>query len=89
MKIEKIKIFFRKSLYFKKKDVLIDSYAILNKFDRDIVVTAENKFRELKYIFNEKQKKLKKLSEVKEKLNILEMIAMRYVTENNKGDKKK
>lgn len=70
---------YRRTLCFKKKDILIDTYAILNRYDRDVVVTAENKFKELKYIYNQKQKGIKKLVKVKDQLATLEMMAARYV----------
>ena len=80
---------FHKHLIFKKKDEVLKKFPILSQKNSDLVVNAENKFKELKSIFILKKKYIEKNKELKEHIFGLELIAHRYRCETERLDKKK
>ena len=80
---------FHRYLIFKKKDEILKKFPILSQKNSDLIVTAENKFKELKSIFVLKKKYIEKNKELKEHIFGLELIEHRYRCETDRLDKKK
>ena len=80
---------FHKHLIFKKKDEVLKKFPILSQKNSDLVVNAENKFKELKSISILKKKYIEKNKELKEHIYGLELIEHRYRCETERLDKKK
>ena len=80
---------FHKHLILKKKDEVIKKFPILSQKNNDLIVTAENKYKELKSIFILKKKYVEKNKQLKEHIYGLELIEHRYRTETERLNKKK
>ena len=80
---------FHKHLVLKKKDEVIKRFPILSQKNNDLIVTAENKYKELKSIFILKKKYVEKNKQLKEHIYGLELIEHRYRTETERLNKKK
>ena len=80
---------FHKYLILKKKDEILKKFPILSQKNTNLVVTAENKFKELKSIFVLKKIYIEKNKELKEHIYGLELIEHRYRCETDRLDKKK
>ena len=80
---------FYKELILKKRDVIIKKFPILSKKNEDLIVTAENKYNELKSIFVLKKKYIEKNKQFKEHIFGLELVEHRYRCESNRLEKKK
>ena len=83
---------FHKYLILKKKDEIVRKFPILSQKNNDLVVTAENKFKELKSVFILKKKYIEKNKQLKEHIYGLELIEHRYRCETdrlNRKEKKK
>ena len=79
---------FHKYLILKKKDEILKKFPILSQKNTNLVVTAENKFKELKSIFVLKKIYIEKNKELKEHIYGLELIEHRYRCETDRLDKK-
>ena len=80
---------FHKHLILKKKDEVVKKFPILSQKNTDLIVTAENKFKELKSIFILKKKYINKNKELKDHIYGLELIEHRYRCETDRMIKKK
>ena len=80
---------FHKHLIFKKKDDIIKKFPILTQKNSDLIVTAENKYKELKSIFVLKKKYIEKNKQLKEYIYGLELVEHRYRCETERLNKKK
>ena len=80
---------FHKHLILKKKDEVVKKFPILSQKNTDLIVTAENKFKELKSIFILKKKYIDKNRELKDHIYGLELIEHRYRCETERLIKKK
>ena len=80
---------FHKYLILKKKDEIVKKFPILTQKNNDLIVTAENKFKELKSIFVLKKKYIEKNKQLKEHIYGLELIEHRYRCETERLNKKK
>ena len=80
---------FHKYLILKKKDEIVKKFPILTQKNNDLIVTAENKFKELKSIFVLKKKYIEKNKQLKEHIYGLELIEHRYRCETERMIKKK
>ena len=80
---------FHKHLILKKKDEVVKKFPILSQKNTDLIVTAENKFKELKSIFILKKKYIDKNRELKDHIYGLELIEHRYRCETERMIKKK
>ena len=79
---------FHKHLILKKKDDIIKKFPILSQKNSDLIVTAENKYKELKSIFVLKKKYIEKNKELKEHIYGLELVEHRYRCETERLNKK-
>ena len=80
---------FHKHLILKKKDEVVKKFPILSQKNTDLIVTAENKFKELKSIFILKKIYIGKNRELKDHIYGLELIEHRYRCETERMIKKK
>ena len=80
---------FHKYLILKKKDEIVKKFPILTQKNNDLIVTAENKFKELKSIFVLKKKYIEKNKQLKEHIYGLELIEHRYRCETERLIRKK
>ena len=80
---------FHKQLILKKKDEVIRKFPILSQKNSDLIVSAENKFKELKSIFILKKIYIEKNKQLKEHIYGLELIEHRYRCETDRLNKKK
>ena len=80
---------FHKHLILKKKDEVVKKFPILSQKNTDLIVTAENKFKELKSVFILKKKYIDKNRELKDHIYGLELIEHRYRCETERMIKKK
>ena len=80
---------FHKHLIFKKKDDIIKKFPILSQKNSDLIVTAENKYKELKSIFVLKKKYIEKNKQLKEYIYGLELVEHRYRCETERLNKNK
>ena len=79
---------FHKHLILKKKDDIIKKFPILSQKNSDLIVTAENKYKELKSIFVLKKKYIEKNKQLKEHIYGLELVEHRYRCETERLNKK-
>ena len=79
---------FHKHLILKKKDEVVKKIPILSQKNTDLIVTAENKFKELKSIFTLKKKYIDKNRVLKDHIYGLELIEHRYRCETDRIIKK-
>ena len=79
---------FHKTLFLKKKEVIVNSYPILSQKNSDLTVTAENKFREMKRIFMLKQHYIEKNNKLKDLILDLELMEQRYRNDVERVNKK-
>ena len=80
---------FNRTLYLKKKNIIVNSYPILSQKNEDIIVIAENKFREIKIIFISKKIAIEKVTSIKEEISDLELMEFRYRNEVRRLENKK
>ena len=80
---------FHKYLILKKKDEIVRKFPILSQKNNDLIVTAENKFKELKSVFILKKKYIEKNKQLKEHIYGLELIEHRYRCETERLIRKK
>ena len=80
---------FHKHLILKKKDDIVKKFPILSQKNSDLIVSAENKFKELKSIFILKKKYIEKNKTLKEYIYGLELVEHRYRCETERLNKKK
>ena len=59
---------FNRTLYLKKKNIIVNSYPILSQKNEDITVISLNKFREKKRIFISKKIAIEKVTSIKEEI---------------------
>ena len=79
---------FHKHLILKKKDDIVKKFPILSQKNSDLIVSAENKYKELKSIFVLKKKYIEKNKELKEHIYGLELVEHRYRCETERLNKK-
>ena len=80
---------FNRTLYLKKKNIIVNSYPILSQKNEDFTVIAENKFREIKIIFISKKIAIEKVTSIKEEISDLELMEFRYRNEVRRLENKK
>ena len=78
-----------KKLILKKKDTVLKKFPILSQKNADLIVTAENKFKEIRSIYVLKKKFIEKNKTLKEHIFGLELIEHRYRCETERLDKNK
>ena len=79
---------FHRMLFLEKKECIMKRFPILFQKNADLVVTAENKFREISRIYTLKKKYIEKNKEIKDIFD-LELIEHRYRNEVERMGKKK
>ena len=79
---------FHRTLFLKKKEVIVNSFSILSQKNSDLVVTAENKFREMKRIFMLKKHYIEKNNELRDVILDLELMEQRYRNDVERVNKK-